>query len=123
KDLTSELSKSNSWEIVGRSFQSDGAAAGADFKINTYTYGDQYRPKIATVGSDCVVVWTSLGQDGSREGVYGRTLQAGIQPSGQEFQVNTTTVSRQRYPSIASDDSERLLVVWSSFVRVTSFDL
>ncbi|MEO5803083.1 MAG: hypothetical protein ABIR24_06100 [Verrucomicrobiota bacterium] len=120
KDLSNQ---SNSWEIVGRSFSADAVAAGGDFKINTHTYGDQYRPKIAAVGNDCAVVWTSLGQDGSREGVYGRILQGGAQPSGNEFRVNTTTVSRQRYPNVASDGTGRFLVGWSGFVAVTSFDL
>lgn len=120
KDLAS---RSNSWEIVGRSFADDGVAVGSDFKINTYTYGDQYRPKITAVGNDCVVVWTSLGQDGSREGVYGRILQAGTQPVGSEFRVNNTTVSQQIYPAIASNNSDRFLVSWSTFVAINGFDL
>lgn len=117
------LSQSNSWDILGRSFSAEGVAAGADFKINTHTYGDQYVPEIAAVGDNCAVIWTSMGQDGSREGVFGRLLQSGTQPVGDEFQVNTTTISRQRYPVIASDGTGRVLVVWSGFVANTSFDL
>ncbi len=117
------LSRSNSWEILGRSFSTEGLAAGGDFKINSTTYGDQYRPKISAVGNDCAVVWTSLAQDGDREGVYGRLLQGGAQPSGNEFRVNNTTVSRQILPTIASDGSGRFLVSWSSFVAVYGFDL
>jgi hypothetical protein len=37
--------------------------------------------------------------------------------------VNTTTVSRQIQPAVASDGVSRFLVVWSSFVGDTSFDL
>ena len=117
------LSSSNSWEILGRSFSTEGLATGGDFKINSTTYGDQYRPKISAVGNDCAVVWTSLAQDGDREGVYGRLLQGGAQLSGNEFRVNNTTVSRQILPAIASDGSGRFLVSWSSFVAVYGFDL
>jgi len=116
-------SRSNSWEIMGRSFSAEGVATGGDFKINTNTYGDQYRPKIAAVGNDCAVIWTSLGQDGSREGVFGRFLQGGGQPSGDEFRVNNRTVSRQIYPAIASNGTDRFLVGWSSFVEINGFDL
>ncbi len=115
--------RSNSWEIVGRSFSADGVAAGADFKINTNTYGDQYRPRIATIGNDCVVVWTSLGQDGSWEGVFGRLLQGGTEPSGSEFRANNTVVSRQIYPAIGANGAGQFLVSWSSFMAVTGFDL
>jgi hypothetical protein len=120
KDLSS---RSNSWEIVGRSFTSEGTAVGSDFKINTTTYGDQYRPTIATVGNDSVVVWTSLGQDGSREGVFGRVLRGGSQPAGDEFRANNTTVSQQIYPTVAAMGSDRFLVSWSSFVAINGFDL
>jgi len=37
--------------------------------------------------------------------------------------INTTTVSRQMHPTIASDGAGRFLVVWSSYVGRTSFDL
>lgn len=115
--------RTNSWEIMGRSFSADGVPDGADFKINSNSYGDQYLPKIARVGNDCAVVWTSLGQDGSHEGVFGRLLQGGTQLSGDEFRANNTTISRQIDPAIAADGSGRFLVSWSSFVRTTGFDL
>jgi hypothetical protein len=117
------LSRSNSWEIMGRNFSSEGDATGADFKINSNTYGDQYRPKIAAVGNNCAVVWTSLGQDGSREGVFGRILQSGTQPSGGELPINNRTVSQQIHPVIAANGSDRFFVSWSSFVATTGFDL
>jgi hypothetical protein len=117
------LSRSNSWEVMGRSFSGEGIATGADFKINTNTYGDQYCPKIAAVGNDCAVVWTSLGQDGSREGIYGRLLQGGTQPSGDEFRVNHSTASKQIFPAIAAVGPDRFLVTWSSFVAITGFDV
>lgn len=120
KDLQS---RSNNWEIVGRTFSAGGVASGGDFKINTHTFGDQYRPKIAAVGNDCAVVWTSLSQDGSWEGVFGRLLQGGTIPSGNEFRANTRTVSRQIYPAISAMGADRFFVSWSSFVETTSFDL
>ncbi len=120
KDL---LSRSNNWEVIGRSFSSGGIAAGADFKVNTNTYGDQYRPKIAAMENDCAVVWTSLGQDGSREGVFGRLLQGGVQPSGNEFRVNNSVASQQIHPAVAAHGGNQFFVGWSSFVAINGFDL
>jgi hypothetical protein len=75
---------------------------------------------VAALGTDYLVVWTSLGQDGSREGVFGRVLWGDGVPAGDEFRVNTTTVSQQLHPVVASDGVERFLAVWTSFTGVAA---
>jgi hypothetical protein len=118
---------SNGWDIWGRAFSASGSpeegSEGGEFRINTYLYGDQYQPKIAAGPSGSLVVWTSLGQDGDREGVFGRFLAGGTQVSGPEFQVNTTTVSKQMHPAVAWNGVDHFLVVWTSFVGASGFDL
>ena len=118
---------SNSWDVWGRPFSAVSgttcAPLAADFAINTYLFGDQYQPKIAAGPSGSLVVWTSLGEDGSREGVYGRFLAGGTAVSGPEFRVNTTTISQQMHPSVAWDGVGRFLVVWTSFTPQSGFDL
>jgi hypothetical protein len=70
------------------------------------------------------VVWTSLGQDGSREGVYGQFLQTDGTLTGNEFRVNTTVIAQQMHPSVSSDGNSQFLVVWTSFTGVVnSFDI
>ncbi|MGA2177347.1 MAG: hypothetical protein ABSH38_20420 [Verrucomicrobiota bacterium] len=113
----------NSWDVWGRAFSAGGNPEVSDFRINTYLYGDQYRPQIAAGPSGSLVVWTSMGQDGSREGVFGRFLQGGTQVSGDELAVNTTTVSQQIHPAVAWNGVDHFLVVWSSFVGAAGFDL
>jgi hypothetical protein len=117
-----EMATTNSWDIYVRGYASDATALNAVTRLNTTTYGDQYMPKISSVGAHQLVVWTSLGQDGSWEGVYGRLLVSGL-ADGAEFRVNTTTLSRQLHPAVASDGVSRFLVVWSGFVADTYFDL
>ncbi|MBI1176029.1 hypothetical protein GC207_01165 [bacterium] len=113
----------NSWDVVGRHFVVGSTAVAEQFKINTFTYGDQYRPSIAGTGSQQMVVWSSMGQDGQQEGVFGRVISLG-QLSGGEFQVNTTTVSRQILPVVAAQSDDSFLVTWSSFAGgIGSFDL
>jgi hypothetical protein len=114
---------SNSWDIVGRAFGGDGTARGPVFTVNTFLLGDQYVPRLAACPLGVMAVWTSLGQDGNREGVFGRFVLGGTQPAGDEFIVNTTRVSQQIQPAVAWNGTDRFLVVWTSFVARTGFDL
>lgn len=104
--------RNNSWDIFGRQFT--GTTGGSVFGVNTQLYGDQYGPQITSLGTDYLVVWTSLGQDGSREGVFGQYLRNGAH-LGSEFRVNTTILNSQLHPTVASDGAGRFLAVWSSF--------
>ncbi len=106
----------NSWDIAARHFSSPSSVAGqTQHLLNTHTYGDQFAPRISGQGSEQLVVWTSLGQDGSREGVFGRFLSLG-QMVGDEFLVNSKTVSMQVLPAVSAQDEQSMLVVWSSFI-------
>ena len=116
------VNPTNSWDIYARSFSSNGVG-GAVALVNTSVYGDQYAPKVSVIGTDYLVVWTSLGQDGSREGVFGQYLH-GVAPVRGEFCVNTTTVGQQMQPAVASDGANQFLVVWTSYTGSPySFDL
>jgi hypothetical protein len=114
----------NSWDVFARCFNSSGVPVSADLRVNAFAGGNQYAPRIDSIGSDYLVVWTSVGQDGSREGVIGRFLSENGVAVGDEFGVNTTTVSQQLHPALASDGADRFVVVWSSFIGGdASFDL
>ena len=117
-----ESTTSRRWDVYGGTFGADGMPTGSAFRLNEYTQGDQFGPKVAASGDRQLVVWTSVGQDGSREGVFGRFLAAGAL-DGSEFRVNTTTISRQIHPAVASDGQGRFFSVWSSFAGETGFDL
>ena len=113
----------NSWDVFARPF-SGAAFGGTTRRVNTQTYGDQLAPKVSSIGSDYQVVWTSMGQDGSFEGIYGQILKGDGSLSASEFRVNSTTVGQQIHPTIASDGVGTFLTVWSGFVGgPNSFDL
>lgn len=112
-----------SWDIKGRVFNSAGFGGTVRY-LNTTQFGDQYCPVIAAQGNEYLVTWTSLGQDGSREGVYGQFLTSDGSLSGSELRVNTSTASQQLHATVASDGAARFLTVWSSFTPgAGSFDL
>jgi hypothetical protein len=73
---------------------------------------------------DYLIAWTSLGQDGSREGVFGQFVHNNGGLVGSEFLVNTTTAGQQMQPTVASDGLSQFLAVWTSFVgSPNGFDL
>lgn len=104
------------WDVFAAGFLSNGLKSGDDVRLNTYTFGDQFSPSITRNGGTVLVVWSSMGQDGSYEAVVGRVLDVTGQPSGEELEINTSRYNRQVYPSVASDVDGRFLVVWSSYV-------
>ena len=107
--------RTNSWDIFARPFSSTGAG-GTTHMVNSFTFGDQYAPRISAIGTDYLVVWTSLGQDGSQEGVYGQFLHADGSAWGGEMRVNTAVINGQIHPCVASDGTGRFQVAWSSYV-------
>jgi hypothetical protein len=109
------VADTNGWDIWEASFSNAGIGSAARC-INTTRFGDQYLPSISWDGMDYLVVWTSLGQDGSREGVFGQLLHDDGSPDRGEFQVNTTWISQQMQPTVASDGQGRFLAAWTSFV-------
>jgi hypothetical protein len=117
------LNPNNSMDIHARTFTSAGSG-GAAFYVNSHLYGDQYVPRISVLGLDYLVTWTSLGQDGSREGVYGQFVHNDGTLVGGEFRVNTTTLGQQLQPAVTSDGVDKFLVVWTSFTGYpNTFDL
>jgi len=113
----------NGWDILGRTFTGAGAGSAVRY-VNTTRLGDQYLPCISHDGTDYMAVWTSLGQDGSREGVYGQFLNGDGTPDWFEFRVNTTWISQQMHSVAASDGQGRFLTAWTSYIGgAGQFDL
>jgi hypothetical protein len=106
--------RNNGWDISARRFSS-AWVGGNEIRVNTQLYGDQYSPKVRRSGSTYLAVWTSLGQDGSREGVFGRYLNDDASVNGEDFQVNSTTFGSQMHQALGSDGAGRFLTVWTSF--------
>lgn len=105
----------NGWEIYARPVAST-AVLGTARRINAWQTGDQLAPKVAAINGDYMVSWTSMAQDGSRDGAFGRFLNADGSLHGDEFRINTTTVGNQMHPMVVSDGAARFLAVWTSYV-------
>ncbi len=111
------------WDISCIVHGPDGAPTSGESLVNTHIRGDQFLPRVAAVGSRFLAIWSSLGQDGSREGVFGRAI-AVAGPVADEAQINTEAAGQQIYPAVASSGNGTAIVAWSSFMGGDeSFDL
>jgi hypothetical protein len=97
--------------LLGRRYDSTGAAQGGEFQVATFGYYFQARPAVATAsGGEFVVVWTSYAGGGSE--IFGRRYDAAGAPQGPEFQVNTYTTGFQRLPAVSVDTTGAFVVLW-----------
>ena len=102
-------------DVFGQRYTGTGATAGAEFRVNTYTTGNQDDPKVAcSSDGSFVVVWESDGQDGDRKGVFARSFSSAAEPEADEFRVNEYTTLNQRHPAIAYAESGDVVIVWES---------
>ncbi len=109
---------SSALSVQGQRFAADGAAAGGEFQVNTYTTDSQRYPSVA-VGGDggFFVVWFSdgsSGTDSSSTSIQGQRYASGGTALGGEFQVNTYTLSAQVRPSVAMAAAGDAVVAWTS---------
>jgi hypothetical protein len=111
---------STGWDVYASGFSPDGTRLVEPTRVNQVTAGSQRNPSIASVGSAQMVVWTSYGQDGDREGIVGRALNGIGAPIGDESVVNSHTIGEQLYPVVKGDGDARFVACWSSFVGVAA---
>lgn len=98
-------------DVKVRVFASDGSPFGTSITANT-TNGAT-RPDVGFDSNEgFVVVWQGPDADGS--GIFGQYFDAGGNPIGTEFQVNTTETGAQTAPRVGIADDGTFFVVWES---------
>jgi hypothetical protein len=104
--------------IFGQRYSGAGVPLGGEFRVNSYTTGNQRSPAVDREnqgGSRFTIVWRSDGQDGGGEGVFGQRFDAGGVPLGSEFRVNTFTTGDQSSPAVnVTTIQGRGIVTWQS---------
>lgn len=105
----------NGYGIFGQLYSGAGARIGSNFRINSTLTGNQALQDVGTLpDGGFVVVWQSLGQDGSLNGIYGQRYNANGARVGGEFRINVTTASDQNEPSAAGLSGGGFVVTWTS---------
>ncbi len=120
----SEGGDPDGYAVMARRFDGSGNAVGAEFRVNTYTTGNQYGlpPKVrADEAGNFVVAWASNQYDPTSGGpvdVFGQRFAANGTPRGAEFRVNTYTTSFQDIPHLDVDPAGNFVVAWRSFSQL-----
>ena len=111
------------YDVYGRLLGVGGVGELPERLVNVRTEGDQYRPRLAHTLHGILVVWTSMGQDGSWEGVFGRWVDGAGEPSGDEVPINSQVGGGQIFPAVASNPEAGMLVAYSSNQPRTGYEL
>ncbi|MFN0044863.1 MAG: hypothetical protein ACKVOS_00165 [Sphingorhabdus sp.] len=103
--------------IKAQIFDATGAKLGAEFLVNTSTFGTQQQPTITSLASGGFVVsWfdaSGQGGDASGSSIKAQIFDAAGVKSGGEFLVNTATLNEQSGPTITSLASGGFVVSWN----------
>ncbi len=88
-------------------------------RANTTSTGQQYlrwsaqHPVGIDANGNCVVVWSSQGQDGSGWGVYGQRYKYDGTAQGGEFRVTTTSATVYDATAVVMDGKSHAVIAWS----------
>ena len=114
----SRRQESGTYGVFAQRFDPLGRPLGTEIHVNQFLPGYQSEPAVSIDQSGTAwVAWQSLGQDGSRSGIFMRRfgMKDGLfQALGDETRVNTTIEGDQVTPGIATNRNGRTLVAWSS---------
>jgi hypothetical protein len=100
--------------VFGQRYDASGLPQSAEFRVNTYTTGNQARPYVAMAADGSFVVnWHSASPQTGAE-VRGRLFDPQGVPIGDEFAVNTYTTGDQTDPFVSSAPNGAFVVVWRS---------
>ncbi len=88
---------------------------GGEFRVNTYTLGEQEAPSVASLaGGGYVVTWMSYGQESDNYGIFAQRFAADGSQAGEEFHVNSHTTADQGEPSVAALSGGGFVITWQS---------
>jgi hypothetical protein len=101
------------FDVFARRFTSSGAPAGAEFRVNTSTAGDQYPSAVAmSPKGDFIVVWDGPATD--NYDILGQRYSADGAALGGEFRISETT-GFQGHPAVAKDSQGNFVVAWETY--------
>ena len=108
----------NYYDVYVQRFDSSGATAGPETRVNTFINDAQAIQAITGLADGgYVVVWGSLYQDGSDWGIYSQRFDASGTAVGGETRVNTTVLEIQVRSVVTALEDGGYVVSWMSGSR------
>ena len=112
KSAGSSGTDTSAGSIQGQLYNAFGTPIGGEIQVNSYTWDNQERPRVAADDDGSfVVTWYGFAGDTDSDGsVEGQHYLANGAPIGEQFLVNSYTPGRQESPAIAAGD--QIVMVW-----------
>jgi hypothetical protein len=102
----------SSYGVYAQRISGSGAMLGTQFRVNTYTTGNQFQPAVASdAAGNFVVVWQSYRQVTLGWSIHGQRFDSTGSRIGGEFVVSST--AQATTPSVAVGAS-KILVLWET---------
>jgi hypothetical protein len=103
-------------DIHARLYDPNGLPASESFLVNTVRAGAQQWPQVAVNdANEFVVVWEhGVADPNAATDIFARWFDGQGQPLGDQFQINTYTQGRQRYPDVAIGTDGSFIATWES---------
>jgi hypothetical protein len=112
---TSKNQDGSGYGIYAQRYNLLGVTQETEFRVNTYTTGNQKSPFIAMDNDgDFIITWESLNQDGNGYGIYAQRYNSLGNAQGAEFKINSYTTADQRFPSVDMDNNGAFIITWQS---------
>jgi hypothetical protein len=109
-------SRASEDDIFARLYDPNGAPRGEPFVVNTIHNGAQQWPQAAiNDANEFVIVWQrDTGDPNATTDIAARRFGPHGVPVADQFQLNTYTLDRQRYPDVAMVRDGSFLAAWES---------
>lgn len=113
----------NLFGIRAQRFNAAGDFLGTEFRVNSYTTGNQDTPSVAMDAmGNFVIAWDSYLQDGDGFSINAQRFDTAGSAQGSEFQVNTFSFRDQIVASVAMDATGDFDIGWQSSTQDGSLD-
>lgn len=110
--------------VYQQRFDAAGNPVGTETRVNTYTTDNQYDAKVvALADGGYVVTWSSLGEDGSGNGVYARVYDAGGTALGVPFLTHVNTNFSQFQSDVTEVARGKFFVIYTHTVATGDSDI
>jgi hypothetical protein len=101
--------------IYAKIFDENANVTVPEFRVNSYTHGNQEKPSIAKLADGSfIITWQSYNQDGNGYGIYARHFTSSGIPLGEEFQVNDSTINDQENASVHGLSNGGYIICWQA---------
>jgi Ca2+-binding RTX toxin-like protein len=119
--VTWSSNEGTNYDIRARLYGVDGIAEGLDLVVNSTTLDEQYFPSITGLADGrFVVAWQSYEGIATSSEIRARIFGVDGAAAGNDFVINTTTVSHQYNPSIVALADGRFVVAWQSYEGIAT---